>query len=534
MRSQTAKLGLFYAVQDCYSHLLLLRDGARRTFLKMSKFIQRLIPLSLIVFSIFSCTKEQETIKATKVTIRASFGDSSSPTKTSIDATGKMYWLPGDDFYVYSVDDIIGGDTPNSFVTDIESPALSALFVGELDVDDNAPYVALYPGNNGVFELNSYWGVEYDGSMNGQMTGNLVSEQHEQFDDDWNFDFDNNILLAAYTEDSLDELFFQNVCSGLKFTVSENNITAVIFRGNNGEDIAGGFSLDFFPDDSGVVVPVAAPIDGSSSKEVTLNGYTGFFTGHWLYLVFLPQTFEKGITITFVYGDGQEKTLTMSGPLTFTRSVWKKAENLNDRAEVTKLAYEAVDLGLSVKWATCNVGASAPEEYGYYLAWGETEPKSSYSYSNYKYCKSNKYLTKYCTYSGQGDVDNRTILDSRDDAASAVMGRSWRMPTTEEWTELKNNCTFKKQNGGLLVTSKKEGYTDRSIFLPSTGYKKGSGSSGVGSSAIYWSSELYYATSSYSPQKASAIAWSSSSSSPFFVDQNNERWNGAAVRAVLP
>ena len=137
---------------------------------------------------------------------------------------------------------------------------------------------------------------------------------------------------------------------------------------------------------------------------------------------------------------------------------------------------EYVDLGLSVKWATCNVGANSPEDYGDYFAWGETQPKSTYNWSTYKYCNgSSTSLTKYCTKSSYGTVDNKTTLELSDDAARANWGGSWRMPTDAELTELREQCTWTwtTQNGvyGYKVTSKKSGYTNKSIFLPAAGYR---------------------------------------------------------------
>lgn len=135
--------------------------------------------------------------------------------------------------------------------------------------------------------------------------------------------------------------------------------------------------------------------------------------------------------------------------------------------------HEYVDLGLSVKWATCNVGASSPEEYGDYYAWGETEPKptSTYIWSTYTLCKgSYKTLTKYNTYSSRGKVDKKSVLEPEDDVARVKLGGSWRMPTVDEWIELIRNCTWTwtRQGGenGYRVTSNKNG---NSIFLPATG-----------------------------------------------------------------
>jgi hypothetical protein len=155
--------------------------------------------------------------------------------------------------------------------------------------------------------------------------------------------------------------------------------------------------------------------------------------------------------------------------------------------------HEYVDLGLSVKWATCNVGATKPEEYGDYFAWGETQPKDYYDWSTYKWCNgSYNTLTKYNNSSSYGTVDNKTQLELSDDAARANWGGSWRMPTRAEQDELRENCTWTwtTQNGvnGYKVTSKKNG---NSIFLPAAGCRYDSSLNTAGSGGFYWSSSLY-------------------------------------------
>ena len=153
-----------------------------------------------------------------------------------------------------------------------------------------------------------------------------------------------------------------------------------------------------------------------------------------------------------------------------------------------------VDLGLpsGLKWATCNVGASSLEEYGGYYAWGETEEKEDYSWSTYKWCNgTSTTLTKYCTSSSYGTVDNKTVLDPEDDVAHVKWGGSWRIPTLDEQKELLNNCTWDwtTQNGvnGCRVTSKTNG---NSIFLPVAGFRGGTGFVNIGSDGYYWSSSL--------------------------------------------
>ena len=167
--------------------------------------------------------------------------------------------------------------------------------------------------------------------------------------------------------------------------------------------------------------------------------------------------------------------------------------------------HTCVDLGLSVKWATCNVGASKPEDYGDYFAWGETQSKEYYDWSTYKWSNGNHdNLTKYGMDSNYGIVDNKIILDKTDDAAAINWGGSWRIPTDAEMTELREQCTWTwtNQNGvnGYKVTSTKN---SNSIFLPAAGYRYDDSLCGNGSYGYYWVNSLdtevhpYYAFELY-------------------------------------
>lgn len=152
-----------------------------------------------------------------------------------------------------------------------------------------------------------------------------------------------------------------------------------------------------------------------------------------------------------------------------------------------------VDLGLSVKWATCNVGANTPEAYGDYFAWGETEPKTTYDWTTYKWCRgSNATLTKYNTDNDYGIVDNQIQLELSDDAARVILGGNWRVPTKAEQEELRMKCTWTVTtiNGvnGYKVTSKGNG---NSIFLPAAGFRSFSSLQNAGQIGCYWSSSLY-------------------------------------------
>jgi len=168
-----------------------------------------------------------------------------------------------------------------------------------------------------------------------------------------------------------------------------------------------------------------------------------------------------------------------------------------------------VDLGLSVKWATCNVGASSPSDYGSYFAWGETTAKSEYTVAN------------SVTYEKSiGDISG----DSRYDAARANWGGTWRLPTKAEIDELVNKCKIRwtTYNGhkGRLVT----GPNGKSIFLPAAGWRNGSSLRYVGEGGYYWSST----PDESGTQSACSLGFNSRDFSRYW----NCRYDGRTVRPV--
>lgn len=196
---------------------------------------------------------------------------------------------------------------------------------------------------------------------------------------------------------------------------------------------------------------------------------------------------------------------------------------------------QAVDMGTvvngkNIKWASFNIGASSPEEYGLHYAWGETEPKENYSWSSYKWCNgSSSTLTKYNTSSSYGTVvDNKTVLDPADDVASVKLGGKWRMPTDAEWTELRRKCTWTwttNYNGtgvkGRIVTAT----NGNSIFLPAARYRYDTNLNNAGSGGNYWSSSLY---TDY-PNNAWSVIFNSDD---VYSYHNFYRYYGQSVRPV--
>ncbi len=153
------------------------------------------------------------------------------------------------------------------------------------------------------------------------------------------------------------------------------------------------------------------------------------------------------------------------------------ADEVNGTGRIN--GHDYVDLGLSVKWATCNVGADSPSDYGDYLAWGETSTKSEYTEDNSR-----------TSGEDMGDIAGNPSYD----AACANWGGSWRLPTAEEIDELVDRCdaTWTTMNGhnGYKVT----GPNGNSIFLPAAGYLLETSLSLTGELGSYWSSTPYEST----------------------------------------
>ena len=150
--------------------------------------------------------------------------------------------------------------------------------------------------------------------------------------------------------------------------------------------------------------------------------------------------------------------------------------------------HEAVDLGLSVKWATCNVGASSPEEYGGYYAWGETEEKSDYDEDTYKYC-SDKDGDGYWGWDEYTNIGSN-ISGTSYDVAHVKWGGGWRMPTLDEIIELCNECSWEWTTVNGVNGQKVTGPNGNSIFLPAAGNRYGTELIGRGSNGDYWCGTL--------------------------------------------
>lgn len=281
-----------------------------------------------------------------------------------------------------------------------------------------------------------------------------------------------------------------------------------------------------------------------TTQSVSLTGLEG--TTNNLYVALCNY---NATAYTLTATDAAGNTYTY-GPKTATFTDGKYYE-----VKVKMKMHEYVDLGLSVKWATMNVGAESVTDRGLYFAWGETTGhaySSGYQFSEGNYAWYNDGVTgKYTKYKHDGSSWDYEELASEDDAAAKIWGGVWRIPTKAEWEELLNedNCTWTwttdyKSDGtnvaGAIVTSKKDGYTDKSIFLPATGIYSGDNNTGSEIYANYWSKSLDTSNSGteHAPiYNSFGFAWKLEilyDSGSFYYKrvQNEHRYYGIGVRAV--
>ena len=410
----------------------------------------------------------------TKIVLTATHEGVSPDTKTLRMDDGSTLWNPKEEISVFYGSGSNGG---NKFTSKNTTIAETTEFEGSISsMSGSQDFWAVYPYSS-------------ENSCDGSSITTIIS--HQQTGVEGNFSDD---VFPAMGKSSSLTMPFWNICGGIKFYVSRADIKSVTFKGNNGETLAGKVKVAFNADGHPEVAEVI-----QSQAEVTLTAPDGgtFKAGKYYYLTLLPGALKRGFTMTFATAS-ETGALTSDKPQTVKRSFFGTLKNVD--AKVTEWESdvpipEYVDLGLSVKWATFNLGASKPEDYGDYYAWGEIEQKTNYSWSTYKWCNgSEQKLTKYCTKSSSWDssapMDNKNILDPEDDAASANWGGDWRLPTDEDWTELRTNCTWTwtTQNGvnGRLVKAK----NGNSIFLPAAGIRDDTSLYNVGSYGCYWSSSL--------------------------------------------
>lgn len=476
---------------------------------KTSSKMKRNLTISLMAaLALCGCQNLEldEQVPVQKV-FTATIEDGDLNTKTSLDEFGNVLWKAGDQVSVfhestinqqYQVTDASDGQTSASLNL-VSSPDFSA--GGEIPNN-----VAFYPYSS-------------SNTIAKNATGYVVSTALPSVQNYADASFGNGAFpMAAVTSSTTDmNLKFKNVLGCLKLQLKGTaSIASISVTGNNDEVLCGAVAVTL----STTSTPTINLTD-ASAKTVTLDCGSGVqlneSTATPFVIALPPMTMTGGFTVIVTDTEGKEMEIKTTKSQTITRSSITRMPAVNYEGVAPAPAHEYVDLGLSVKWATMNVGATTPEEYGDYFAWGETEPYyeagyaqedpqahwkdgkyEGYSWSDYKYCNgSDRTLTKYCLRSDYGYnnfTDNRSVLDIEDDAAHANWGGDWRMPTKAEQDELRENCTWTWTtiNGisGNKVQSNVPGYNDKWIFLPAADYRSGYNLAYLDRYGEYWSSTI--------------------------------------------
>ena len=342
--------------------------------------------------------------------------------------------------------------------------------------------------------------------------------------------------MVSFTDDSY--LRFKNVGGYLTIKLYGKgvDVAAVRLKGNGGELLAGDGIVEAYVSSPPVVIMdkdnAASEMSLICEAPVSLGASVSDSKVFWF--VIPPLTFTKGFTLTVIDSKGDEFVTSTSKSITIERN--KLSQMAPVEVKFDNPSMDFVDLGLSVKWATANLGASSEEELGDYFAWGEVTAKNDYTWATYEWCNGTySTLTKYCFTASRGYngfTDGKTALDLDNDAAHSVLGGSWRMPTDQELMELANtkNCqwtwTEVKHVKGYRVTSKRNG---NSIFLPASGrYYRTNGLEKVGTDGYYWSSNL----NNTNTTQGYCLHFTTELSS--LGHYGSERSSGHVIRAVKP
>lgn len=240
-------------------------------------------------------------------------------------------------------------------------------------------------------------------------------------------------------------------------------------------------------------VSIACSEDGMVAFQNSSETSMGILPGTDVTVIASPNA-GFGFKGWFIVNDWYESLVSTDATYTFTVS-----EDISLVAKFYRLP-EMVDLGLSVKWANYNVGATSPEEYGGYYAWGEIEEKGYYDFRTYKWCYGGSdFMAKYCVNSNNGTVDGKYVLELEDDVAYVAWGNDWRMPTTAEQRELYEKCTWEWTTLNGVNGSKVTGPNGNSIFLPVAGFKSYGTYINDNDFGCYWSSSVcsFYSNHAY-------------------------------------
>lgn len=449
------------------------------------------------------CTSEEtlqvETLREVSATLNGfKLGESMTRTAYNIsEETGfQTVWAEGDVLGIYP----IGGDQVSFPLSDGVGTTTAQFDGGSWALRGTYKYAAYYPFSTDCYTIDqTAIPVSYLGQV---QTGNNSTAHLAAYD----------FMAAAGTQPSSNgsvDLQFNHVGCFLRMQLTMPN--AGTYTSVSIETDGGSFTTQGTVN-LAAATPALSATATSEKLTLGLNNVTTTEANQTivLYMMVAPGNLSTH-TLTFTVEDDAENTYTKTAAGKNMVATYAYDYSLTLEASNTYMGHEYVDLGLpsGLQWATCNVGADSPEEYGDYFAWGETEGynsgKTNFSWSTYKWMQKGysdwQHITKYTYADGQksgiwydsnGNFigDNKTVLDPSDDAAHVNWGGSWRMPTYEELDELKTKCTWEWTTQNGVHGNKVTGPNGNSIFLPAAGYPTSSGLIYAGSYGDYWSSSL--------------------------------------------
>lgn len=460
--------------------------------------------LTALLFAFTACSVEpDQTIQSgSKVVINA-YNEGREDTKTTvIDGGAHLYWEPGEEIKIFCNGNSGKLTSQNTTVADV------ARFEGTFPVAIGSTEGAT-GGSNEIWALYPY---RDDAQSDGlSVTTTLPDEQIARAGS-----FAQSTFITLGKSNNFDVAFY-NVTGGLCFTLVNEGIKSVTFESNGDVPIAGSFKVAF---DGGV--PVVQQIeDGLSSITLTAPEDGFFEIGKKYYIVTLPQMLAGGFKVTFKRASEYAERSTTNS-IEFKRGIFKTIENIDEGVTFEWRTDAPVDMGLSVKWCTNNLGATSALDNGDFYAWGEIETKTDFSWTTYKWGTSAEDLTKYTS------TDNKITLALDDDAAYAALGEHWRLPTKKEIDELvatKTNSnytwTWCENPNGWIVKYLVNG---NRIFIPLPGGVEGTEPYSEGVYGYYWSSTR---DKDY-PDKASILMASDSDVSTSI----GSRFYGRSIRPV--
>lgn len=486
------------------------------------------------------CTSDEtiqvETLREVTATLNGFNQDESITTRTAYNISEtsgfQTVWTAGDVLGIYP----IGGDQVSFPISDGVGTTTAKFDGGSWALRGTYKYAAYYPFSKDCYTIDQ---TAIPVSLLGQVqTGSNTTAHLAAYD----------FMAAAGTQPSSNgsvDLQFNHVGCFLRmqFTMPK----AGTYTSVNIETDGGSFTTEGTVN-LAAATPALTATATSNKLTLGLNNVTTTAANQTiiLYMMVAPDNLSTH-TLTFTVEDnaGNTYSQTTAGKNMIATYAYDYSLTLESKVEQYQKhnGHEYVDLGITdgqgnkIMWATCNLGADKEYDYGGYYSWGETKAygetdmsntqnystsnsyvKTYYDWSTYKWCNGSSYtMTKYCTSSDLGIVDNKTTLDLEDDAAHQNWGGNWQMPTNEIMYSLCNDCVWtwipeSPDNGfgghaGYKISNKEK--SSSYIFLPAAGYCGRSGPEHIGDCGDYWSCslsskshdarELYFKSASHQP-----------------------------------